>query len=75
MARYEDAELPDSGELEPVTTGDAALDDDLAAEEQRAYEADELGIPDEAQPDSQGDEPLDAELGPDGQGDLAPEDL
>ncbi|WP_435748543.1 hypothetical protein [Microbacterium sp. PMB16] len=27
-----------------------------------------------AQPETQGDEPLDAELGEDGQGDLAPED-
>ncbi|MFS0894835.1 hypothetical protein [Microbacterium sp. 179-I 3D3 NHS] len=29
---------------------------------------------DTEQPESQGDEPLDAELGDDGQGDLAPED-
>ena len=29
----------------------------------------------EAQPETQGDEPLEAELGEDGQGDLAPEDL
>jgi hypothetical protein len=49
--------------------------EDLEAEEQRAVEGEELGIPDSAQPDSQGDEPLDAQLGPDGQGDLAPEDL
>lgn len=33
-------------------------------------------LPDEtAQPETQGTEPIDAELGDDGQGDLAPEDL
>lgn len=32
-------------------------------------------VPEEAQPESQGDSPLDVELGEDGQGDLAPEDL
>ena len=30
---------------------------------------------DQEQPESQGDEPVEAELGEDGQGDLAPEDL
>lgn len=30
---------------------------------------------DEMQPDTQGDDPLEAELGEDGQGDLSPEDL
>jgi hypothetical protein len=72
---YENAERPEDGALQDVETGDTAIDEDLAAEEQRVFEADELGIVDEAQPDTQGDEPLDADLGPDGQGDLAPEDM
>lgn len=61
-------ELPD---IETSTTDD----DDFAAEEQREEEAEGLGISDEAQPDTQGEDPLEAELGEDGQGDLAPEDL
>lgn len=35
---------------------------------------DETFPTDTSQPETQGDEPLDAELGEDGQGDLAPED-
>jgi hypothetical protein len=62
----------DPEDLDPVTnTGadPAEIPDD----------ADEIPAtdlhPDAAQPDTQGDEPLEAELGEDGQGDLAPEDL
>ncbi|MDH6182411.1 hypothetical protein M2152_002593 [Microbacteriaceae bacterium SG_E_30_P1] len=65
----------DDGALAGIVSGDQGIDDDLAAEEQSAFEADELGIPEEAQPDTQGEDPLEAELGEDGQGDLAPEDL
>lgn len=76
---YESADLPAEGELAPVDeTADAATDpaiqEDIEAERQALDEVD-FGIADEAQPDTQGEEPLDAELGPDGQGDLAPEDL
>jgi len=48
--------------------------EDAEAETERELEAAAAGIPESAQPESQGEDPLDAALGPDGQGDLAPED-
>lgn len=66
--------IEDFGELPDVETTETD-DDDFAAEEQREEEAEGFGISDEAQPDTQGEDPLEAELGEEGQGDLAPEDL
>jgi hypothetical protein len=44
-------------------------------EEEPQFPEESIEHPDaEDQPDTQGDAPLDAELGEDGQGDLAPED-
>ena len=75
----------DEAEPAPIPMAEAYLADfgdpdalpveDVEAEEHVAYEARDFGTADEAQPDTQGDEPLEAELGDDGQGDLAPEDL
>jgi hypothetical protein len=59
----------DIGEPDPVP------EEDIEAEEQEELEAAGFGIPDEAQPESQGEDPFEAELGDEGQGDLAPEDL
>lgn len=62
----------DPEDLDPITlTGDDPAqipsdDDEIPASD----------LPTDAQqPDTQGDDPIEAELGEDGQGDLAPEDL
>ena len=49
--------------------------DDVQAEIDRVDEARGYGVSEAAQPDSQGQDPFLAEIGENGQGDLAPEDL
>ncbi len=58
----------DDGANEPL------LDEDFEAGEDAELEEAGYGIPDDAQPETQGEDPLLAELGEDGNGDLAPED-
>jgi len=67
-----DAELRDFGE---VGEAEPLPDEDVEAEEHVAFEDHDFGTPDAAQPETQGEEPLVAAIGDDGQGDLAPEDL
>jgi hypothetical protein len=55
----------------PTATGDDPTH--LAGDDQEIPAVDQPS--DELQPESQGDDPLAVELGEDGQGDLAPEDL
>jgi hypothetical protein len=66
----------DAGEPDPLDEGPTATGDDPA---QIPSEEDQVPATDlpysSAQPDSQGLDPEIAELGEDGQGDLAPEDL
>jgi hypothetical protein len=68
---------PDTEPREPeeIGTPDPLPEEDVEAEEQEDLEADGLGILDEAQPETQGEDPFVAELGDEGNGDLAPEDL
>jgi len=58
-----------------IGTADPLPEEDVEAEEQEELEAEGYGIPDEAQPETQGEDPFVAELGEEGNGDLAPEDL
>jgi len=58
----------DLGETEALPEEDVEAEDDVRLEE------DGYGIPDDAQPESQGEDPLLSELGEEGQGELAPED-
>lgn len=60
-------------DLESTTTGTAP--DDVEAQRASAVEADDDAVEPEAEPESQGDDPLTARYGAEGQGDLAPEDL
>ena len=64
----------DARDVDDIGTPDRLPEEDVEAEEDVWSEADGEDIPDEAQPDSQGDNPFLAALGPDGNGDLAPED-
>lgn len=67
-----DAELRDFGE---VGEAEALPEEDVEAQEHVAFEARDFGVPGDAQPDTQGEDPLVAELGDDGQGELSPGDL
>jgi hypothetical protein len=60
---------------EQIGEPDPLPEEDVEAEEQEILEEEGLGIPDEAQPETQGEDPFEAELGDEGKGDLAPEDL
>ena len=65
----EDADLDDDDDLDDdvdVPDPDAVTDEDVLS--------DILAAPEELQPESQGEDPVSAELGEEGQGDLAPED-
>ncbi len=64
----------ESRSFDEVGEPDSVPDEDIEAEEDRWLEEGGHGIPDDAQPESQGEDPLIAELGEDGNGDLAPED-
>lgn len=68
---------PDTEQREPEEIGEAdpLPGEDVEAEEAENVEEDGLGVPEESQPESQGQDPFEVELGDDGQGDLAPEDL
>jgi hypothetical protein len=75
----DEAPIP-SSDTEPrapdeIGTPDPLPEEDVEAEEQEELEAEGYGIPDEAQPETQGEDPFVAELGEEGNGDLAPEDL
>ena len=75
----DEAPIP-SSDTEPrdpddIGTPDPLPEEDVEAEEQEELEADGYDIPDEAQPETQGEDPFVAELGEEGNGDLAPEDL
>jgi hypothetical protein len=75
----DEATIP-SSDTEPrdpdeIGTPDPLPEEDVEAEEQEELEAEGYGIPDEAQPETQGEDPFVAELGEEGNGDLAPEDL
>jgi len=66
-----------AGEEFDAQLGEAQQDADRTVEEGQ-YDAsytDETMPAEEIQPESQGESPLEAELGEEGQGDLAPEDL
>jgi len=70
-----------SGEAPPFRDQDfgepevrSSVDGEVDAEAVHEFESEDFGIPDDAQPESQGDEPFHAEIGDEGQGDLAPED-
>jgi hypothetical protein len=60
---------------EEIGEPDPLPEEDVEAEEQEILEEEGLGIPDEAQPETQGEDPFEAELGGEGKGDVAPEDL
>jgi hypothetical protein len=68
---------PDMEPRDPEEIGEAdpLPDEDVEAEEAENLEEDGLGVPEESQPESQGEDPFEVELGDEGQGDLAPEDL
>jgi len=66
-------------ELDADEDEDADLDDDVDVPDPDVVTdedvlSDILAAPEELQPESQGEDPLSAELGEEGQGDLAPED-
>lgn len=73
---FDDAPIP-GGEaryVDEIGDPESLPDEDVEAEEDVELEEDGYDIPDDAQPDSQGEDPLLAELGEDGQGELSPED-
>ncbi len=74
----DEAPIPESDvesrSFDDVGDAEALPDEDVEAEEDLELEEDGDDIPDAAQPESQGEDPLLAALGEDGQGDLAPED-
>ena len=58
-------------EPEDLDEADPVLDEDREVEEDEELG---YGTPGEAQPESQGEDPLMSEIGDEGQGDLSPED-
>ncbi len=75
----DEAPIPDEDEdardVDDIGEDESLPDEDFEAEEDEELEARGYGIPDDAQPESQGEDPFEAELGDEGQGDLSPEDL
>jgi hypothetical protein len=69
-----DAEV-DARDVDDIGEAEALPEEDVEAEEDLDLEEDGDAVPDGAQPESQGEDPYVAELGEDGQGELAPEDL
>lgn len=65
----------DARNVDDIGEPDGLPEEDFEAEDDEELEAGGYGIPDDAQPDSQGEDPFVSELGEEGQGDLAPEDL
>jgi hypothetical protein len=70
---WDRTELADRG-IEADTATATGADPDEIPRDDEEIPRDDL-VPEDAQPESQGDDPLESELGEDGQGDLAPEDL
>jgi len=66
----------DSFHIEPedLDASDVEIDEDFEAGEDEELEALGYGTPDDAQPESQGEDPFMSEIGDEGQGDLSPED-
>lgn len=61
-------------EPEDLDATETVVDEDVEAAEDEELEELGYGIPDDAQPESQGADPFLSEIGEDGQGDLSPED-
>jgi len=57
-----------------VGEAEALPDEDIEAAEELWREQSGEGVDEDAQPETQGEDPLDAELGEEGQGEYAPED-
>jgi len=76
--RPDEAAIPDaeieSRSFDDVGEAESLPDEDVEAEEDLRLEGDGYGVPEDAQPESQGEDPLISELGEEGQGELAPED-
>jgi hypothetical protein len=70
---WDRTELADRGVDEDTATATGADPDEIPTDDEE-IPRDDLAT-EEAQPETQGDDPVEAELGEDGQGDLAPEDL
>jgi len=64
----------DARRLDDIGEAERLPEEDVEAEDDVRWEAEGDDIPDDAQPESQGEDPLLAALGEDGNGDLAPED-
>ncbi|WP_022899173.1 hypothetical protein [Humibacter albus] len=61
--------------VDEIGEPDPLPEEDVEAEEQEDVEAAGHGVEEEAQPETQGEDPYESALGDEGEGDLAPEDL
>lgn len=66
------ANAPGTSDADGPTEPDDRFDDDT---EHQRYGTEDIGTPSALQPQSQGDDPIYAEMGDEGQGDLSPNDM